>query len=76
VSNQTVYGDAEIMVQILYTNHRGETAWRKIRPKGLWFGTSDWHPEEQWFLCAVDVDRGLHRTFAMDAIKGWRRISE
>ena len=35
---------------ITYTNYRGETAQRMILPKSIWFGSTEWHPEPQWFL--------------------------
>jgi hypothetical protein len=50
---------------IRYRNWRGETADRKILPIRVWFGATDWHPEPQWFLRAVDVDRGVERDFAL-----------
>jgi hypothetical protein len=31
----------------------------------LWFGTSEWHPEEQWFLQAFDMDKREERDFAL-----------
>jgi hypothetical protein len=31
----------------------------------LWFGHTDWHPEPQWMLDAIDVDRNVERSFAL-----------
>jgi len=62
--------DAEI-VTILYTNYRGETGLRRIRPKRLWFGPTDWHPEHQWILDAEDVDRKKDRSFALKDVRAW-----
>ena len=56
--------DAEV-VQILYRNYRGETAMRTVRPSRIWFGTTDWHPEPQWLMEAVDLDKGAERSFAL-----------
>lgn len=56
--------DEEIVVR--YTNWRGETADRRIRPCGLTFGTTKWHPEPQWLLEAWDQDKGgVTRQFAL-----------
>jgi hypothetical protein len=52
-------------VRIRYTNHRGETAVREVRPQRVWFGATEWHPEPQWLLDAVDVERGVERSFAL-----------
>ena len=64
--------DREI-VKILYKNYRGDTAVRMIHPRRVWFGSTDWHPEEQWLLDALDVEKGAMRTFAMKDIHHWFR---
>lgn len=43
------------IVNIFYTNYRGETLVRKIIPKKIWFGKTEWHPEEQWLLLSLSV---------------------
>jgi predicted DNA-binding transcriptional regulator YafY len=58
-------------VSIVYTNYRGETANRRIVPKQIWFGKTDWHPEEQWLLDAFDIEKDAERSFAMKDIKAW-----
>lgn len=62
----------EQVVTIVYTNYRGETAERRIIPKKIWFGSTEWHPEEQWLLEALDVDKDEDRNFAMKDIKSWK----
>jgi predicted DNA-binding transcriptional regulator YafY len=62
---------SEKTVAILYTNYRGETAVRRIVPKRIWFGKTDWHPEEQWILDALDVEKGADRGFALKDVKAW-----
>ena len=52
-------------VTMLYRNWRGETAKRTFVPNGVWFGTSEWHKEPQWFLKATDLDRNEERDFAL-----------
>jgi len=58
-------------VRIVYTNYRGETAIRTILPEQLHFGSTSWHPEPQWLLDAVDVEKREKRTFAMKDIRVW-----
>ena len=47
-----------------YTNWRGETARRVIRPIRMWWGKTEWHPEEQWMLTAWDCEKDAIRNFA------------
>jgi predicted DNA-binding transcriptional regulator YafY len=58
-------------VKINYTNHRGEYQTRRILPVRVYFGKVEWHPESQWLLEAVDLDKEVLRTFAMKEIE-WR----
>lgn len=69
---QQVFTDSQLTVRILYTNYRGETAWRTIVPRCLTFAASEWHPEHQWVLKAFDVEKGAARDFVMKDIKEWR----
>lgn len=52
-----------------YTNYRGETAERHVRIVGTWFGETEYHPERQWFMRAIDMDKGSLRDFAMQDMK-------
>lgn len=47
-----------------YTNWRGETARRVIIPIRMWWGSTEWHPQEQWMLTAWDVEKDAVRDFA------------
>lgn len=58
-------------VEIIYTNYRGETDVRRIRPSRIWFGKTEWHPDEQWLLDAVDLIKKEKRSFAMKDIRAW-----
>ncbi len=58
-------------VSILYTNYRGETSIRKIVPKRIWFGKTEWHPAKQWILDAFDLEKEAKRGFAMKNVKSW-----
>ena len=59
------------IVKILYTNYRGETAVRNIIPQKIWFGKTEWHPEEGWLLDAYDTEKKADRAFSMKDIKAW-----
>ena len=48
-----------------YTNYKGETAIRNIMPVTLYYGSNEWHPEEQWLLVAWDADKKTLRTFSL-----------
>lgn len=62
---------ASEQVEIVYTNYKGKTAIRKIIPNSIRFGSTSWHPEEQWLLSAHDVDKNAQRDFALKDIKAW-----
>lgn len=64
--------------RIRYRNHRGEVAWRRIglEPNAahfhVWFGSTEWHPQHQWFLRAFDLDKDALRDFAMADVLEWK----
>jgi hypothetical protein len=62
LANLTAAGEP---IRIRYTNYRGETALRNVRPLRIWHGTTKWHPEPQWLMDAIDTDRGVERAFAL-----------
>ena len=63
-------------VTIVYTNYREETAERRIVPERIWFGTTEWHPEPQWLLDAIDLDKNVERSFAMKDIASWETMED
>jgi hypothetical protein len=59
-------------VIIDYTNYRGERAKRRIKPIGsMVFTHNEWHPEQQWLMLALDVEKNEKRFFAMKSIHSW-----
>jgi hypothetical protein len=65
-------GEVEIRaVRLLYRNHRGEIAIRRVVPKAFRFGGTEWHPEPQWLLEVFDVDKGKVRTLATRDVLNW-----
>ena len=67
------YAPVHGAVEILYTNYRGEKAWRWIIPRHIWLGTTHWHTDEQWLLVAFDLDKNAERSFALRDIESWGR---
>lgn len=67
--------DMDKAVRILYTNYRHETAIRTIIPEKIWYGSTSWHPEQQWLLDAFDVEKGERRSFAIADIKSWMNVA-
>lgn len=62
-------------VEIDYTNWKGERSLRRIRPTCLaWSFGNDWHPDPQFVLVALDLDKNQERTFAMSGIHSWRSL--
>lgn len=61
-----------------YTNHRGERSLRVISPTftPIFYGSTTWHPEEQWLLEAWDLEKGQLRTFAVKDIHAWKAPKE
>jgi len=58
-------------VQILCTNHRGETSLRRVIPLSIHFAETEWHPGKQWVMDAIDCDKQAKRTFALKDILRW-----
>lgn len=48
-----------------YTNYRGETDEREVIVHHVRHMSTDWHPEKQWILTALDVKKDVMRDFAM-----------
>lgn len=62
--------EVEKAISVLYTNHRGETAMRRIIPAGIFWGATDHHPEEGWLLDCWDVDKKARRTYSLSGFPG------
>jgi len=52
-----------------YENWEGKIAIRTVKPVKLWYGKTEWHPKEQWFLKALDLEKKEEqRDFALKDI--------
>lgn len=58
-------GELVKQIQFHYKNWRGETSIRTVVPIKIWYGRTEWHPLEQWFIKAIDVEKGEERDFAL-----------
>lgn len=67
----TKNADKSKAVKIVYTNYNDETEVRNILPDRIYFGKSDFHPDEQWLLVATDLDKKAERHFAIKDIHVW-----
>ena len=56
-------------IRFEYTNWRGETSFRTVVPIELWYGKTEWHPAEQWFIRALDIEKNEERDFALTDIR-------
>lgn len=63
-----------VLVEIDYTNWRGERRLRGIYPQFLWWGTTAHHKESQFFLKATDAEKNDTRDFAMKDIHSWKQL--
>jgi len=59
------------IVKIKYKNWKGKAAIRTIKPIKIWYGSTQWHSEEQWLLKAKDIDKEAERDFALKDIVKW-----
>jgi len=63
--------DGSKAVVVSYINWRKEIRQRVVTPLGsIYWGSNEWHPEEQWLLDAWDHQAKATRTFAFSGILG------
>ena len=62
----------DITIEVLYKNWRGEIGVRKILPLDIYFGSSEFHKEQQWLMKVWDLDKEDYRTYALKDIQKWR----
>lgn len=53
----------------VYTNWKGERAPRLAQFEGVQFGSNEYHPEPQFFLKMLCLERGEIRSFAIKDIE-------
>jgi hypothetical protein len=60
------------MMQFHYKNHRGEVSLRTITSVEVYWGSTEWYPEPQWLMRAMDHDKGAERVFAIANILSFK----
>jgi hypothetical protein len=55
----------EQTLTFLYRNYKGNVALRSILPGELVFKSTEFHPEPQWIIVGLDVQKGQERSFAV-----------
>lgn len=58
-------GNADQQFSGWYKNYEGKVQWRTLLPIELWYGKTDWHPSDQWFVMAYDPTKEVQRDFAL-----------
>ena len=61
-------------INIVYKNWRGETSTRTILLIRIWYGSTEFHPESQWFMKVFDVDKNVERDFALSGLLRWSEV--
>lgn len=54
----------QLSLTFVYLNWKGNVSIRRVRDAEFWFGRTFYHPDEQWFLKAFDLDKQEERNFA------------
>lgn len=52
-------------IRMKYKNYRNEVSMRTIEPIDMFFGRTDYHPQNQWLLRAYDFEKKQERIFAL-----------
>ena len=55
-------------IKVKYKNWQGKVGVRTIIPEKLWYGSTNYHKEDQWLLDVWDCDKEELRTYAMQDI--------
>ena len=61
----------ETKIVICYRNYKNEIKFYTIIPSRLFFGKTEYYPEEQWLLDAYVFEKDANRTFALKNIIQW-----
>lgn len=52
------------IIEFDYVNWKGIKGQRKVEVRKFYYGSTDFHPEEQWLIEAWDYDKKAYRIFA------------
>ena len=63
------------LIEIEYTNYKGEKYRTEIKPMSLYWGETEWHPGMQLLLVARSKkSNGELRTFSVKSISDWKIV--
>lgn len=62
-------------IEFDYVNYKGEKSHRRISPRFIRYGTSQWHAAPQWLMQAMDLDKADLREFAMKDMTNVKEIN-
>jgi hypothetical protein len=62
------------IIEFSNANWRGEKGYRKVRVVSLAWGSTEYHPEDQWLLVGFDLDKQAERIFAMKDMEHVRLV--
>ncbi len=54
-----------IFLEFDYTNWKGVKGHREVKVVRIYFGSTDYHKEQQWLMKAFDLAKNEERVFAM-----------
>lgn len=61
----------KVKAKVEYKNWKGEVGIRNIIPLEIFYGSTEYHKEEQWLLRVWDLDKKDYRTYAVKDISRW-----
>jgi len=60
----------DLAIKVIYKNWRREKGIRYILPIRIFYGSTEWHPEEQWLIEVYDLDKKAKRDYALNDWRG------
>lgn len=55
-------------LKFFYRNYKGVCGYRTVEGPTMWFGSTEFHKEMQWFIRGYDLDKEDFRDFAVKDI--------
>lgn len=65
---------SKLSIKLEYVNYKGKLKTYNIVPNIIWFGKTEYHPEDQWLMSGYDIDDLKIKDFAMKDIQKWNPI--
>lgn len=55
-------------LKFFYRNWRGKCGYRTVEEPVMWYGSTQYHKNSQWFIRGYDLDKQNFRDFAVNDI--------